>query len=197
MNIHKYCTSLPLLINEAMQPWEMTSQLSILIEQSMSQLSSDYLIKDGIAIHQSAAIEPTAQIKSPAIIGARCFIGSHTLIRGGVILGDDVSIGPGCEVKTSIICGKTALGHFNFVGDSILGSNVNLEAGAITANYHNDRDDKTIYVVDGEERITTSVKKFGALIGDGSKIGANAVTCPGTILEPDSTVDRLELIRQD
>lgn len=197
MNIHEYCKNLPLVIAETIQPWEVTSQITALIEQSIDLLSSEYSIKDGIAIHQSAIIEPTAQIKSPAIIGARCFIGSHTLIRGGVILGDNVSIGPGCEIKSSILCTNTSLGHFNFVGDSVLGSNVNFEAGAITANYHNDRDDKTVYIVASGIRTAISENKFGALIGDGSKIGANAVTCPGTILRPNSIVDRLQLVRQD
>jgi acetyltransferase-like isoleucine patch superfamily enzyme len=44
--------------------------------------------------------------------------------------------------------------------------------------------------------IYTGANKFGALVGDNSKIGANAVLTPGTVLTPNSIVKRLELIDQ-
>ena len=81
------------------------------------------------------------------------------------------------------------------MGNSLVGSEVNLEAGSVIANHFNERQDKTIKVkIDGQE-IIVSTEKFGALIGDNSKIGANAVTSPGTILPVNSIVERLELVR--
>jgi acetyltransferase-like isoleucine patch superfamily enzyme len=48
----------------------------------------------------------------------------------------------------------------------------------------------------GKRLVATGVDKFGALIGDASRIGANAVTTPGTILPPGSVVRRLQLVDQ-
>jgi UDP-N-acetylglucosamine diphosphorylase / glucose-1-phosphate thymidylyltransferase / UDP-N-acetylgalactosamine diphosphorylase / glucosamine-1-phosphate N-acetyltransferase / galactosamine-1-phosphate N-acetyltransferase len=99
-------------------------------------------------------------------------------------------------VKTSIILAKSALAHFNFAGDSIIGSNVNMEAGSVIANHYNEREQKEIAVMIDGKCMPTGCQKFGAVIGDFSRIGANAVLSPGTILEPRSIVKRLMLVEQ-
>ena len=99
-------------------------------------------------------------------------------------------------MKSSIVFENSAIAHFNFIGDSIIGKNVNFEAGSITANHYNERKDKRIFVKIKNEIINTNMEKFGALVGDDCKIGANAVLSPGTILEKKSIVKRLELIEQ-
>lgn len=166
------------------------------IRKKLQSLGPDFNISDGVAIHRSAVIDSYAILKGPAIISGNCFVGANCYIRGGVFLDEGVSLGPGCEVKTSFIFSSSALGHFNFVGDSILGSHVNMEAGSVIANHYNERKDKTIFVlIDGQTQRVAS-EKFGALVGDRTKIGANAVLSPGTILPPGSIVKRLELIEQ-
>ncbi len=85
------------------------------------------------------------------------------------------------------------IAHLNFVGDSIIGSDVNIEAGAVIANYRNELDDKTIRIAFEGDVIDTGVTKFGALIGDGARIGANAVVAPGALLKPGRKVGRLQL----
>ena len=102
----------------------------------------------------------------------------------------------GVEIKSSIISNNSAVAHFNFIGDSIIGENVNFEAGSITANHFNERENKEIFVKIDDNIINTQVVKFGSLVGDFSKIGANSVLSPGTILKKNSVVKRLELIEQ-
>lgn len=177
-------------------PWEITTGIIASIERLIQQLNSDFIISDNIAIHKTAVIESGVIMKGPMIVNENCFIGAHAYIRGGVFLSEKVSIGPGCEIKSSIICSNSATAHFNFVGDSIIGSNVNFEAGAIVANHFNEREDKLITVLYNNQFIPTGVKKFGSLVGDYSKIGANAVLSPGTILHRKSIVQRLELVKQ-
>jgi UDP-N-acetylglucosamine diphosphorylase / glucose-1-phosphate thymidylyltransferase / UDP-N-acetylgalactosamine diphosphorylase / glucosamine-1-phosphate N-acetyltransferase / galactosamine-1-phosphate N-acetyltransferase len=104
-----------------MLPWEIVSSVSELVQQEISQLSSEYFIKGSIAIHHTAIIEEHVVLKGPAIVGENCFIGAHAYLRGGVFLDHGVKVGPGCEIKSSIILQNTALAHFNFVGDSIIG----------------------------------------------------------------------------
>ena len=154
-------------------------------------------MEDGVAIHKSAIISHNVTIKAPAIISANCFVGSNSYLRGGVFLAPGAKVGISCEVKTSVLLEGCAIAHFNFVGDSIIGHDVNIEAGAILCNHYNEREDDTVYVhVDGQ-RISTGLHKFGSLVGDACRIGANAVLSPGTLLMPKTIVRRLELIEQN
>ena len=187
----------PFLGEEKAAPWQIISNISKSIVALMGNLGQDYDISaDHIAIHKSAIIEPNVMLKAPLIIGKNCFVGSNAYLRGGVLLQENVKVGPGCEIKSSIICSHSALAHFNFIGDSIIGHHVNFEAGAIVANHYNERENKSIFVWYNGQIIDTKTSKFGALVGDHSKIGANAVLSPGTILGKNAVVKRLELIAQ-
>jgi UDP-N-acetylglucosamine diphosphorylase / glucose-1-phosphate thymidylyltransferase / UDP-N-acetylgalactosamine diphosphorylase / glucosamine-1-phosphate N-acetyltransferase / galactosamine-1-phosphate N-acetyltransferase len=177
-------------------PWHIPGKAQELIRNLILGLTGDYRITGEIAIHKDAVVEEGVVLKGPIIIADKVFIGAHSYLRGGAYLASNVSVGPGCEIKSSIIMPHTALAHFNFVGDSILGRGVNMEAGSVIANYHNDRADRAIFVRNGKDIIRTDVEKFGAVVGDGSKIGANAVLSPGTVLAKNSIVNRLELIQQ-
>jgi NDP-sugar pyrophosphorylase family protein len=177
-------------------PWDLVANIQNVVQQKIKTLSPDFRISQGIAIHKKAQIEENVTLKGPVIINEGCFIGAHAYIRGGVFLGENTVVGPGCEVKSSLILSASSLAHFNFVGDSIIGSYVNMEAGSVIANHFNERLDKTIFVMIDKKKTAINVTKFGAFIGDHTKIGANAVLSPGTILVPQSIVRRLELVDQ-
>ncbi len=177
-------------------PWNFVSSIANIISDLIPVLGSDFIVDGNLAIHKTATIESGAVLKGPLIISKNCFVAAHAYLRGGVYLAQNVTLGPGCEVKSSAIFNNSALAHFNFMGDSIIGSNVNFEAGSIIANHYNERTDKSITVlIDGVSYKIPSTK-FGALVGDNCKIGANAVLSPGSILKPSTIVNRLELVDQ-
>ena len=179
------------------KPWNIIDRLPEIISQLQQTLGDNYQVNDGVAIHKTAVIGHNVTIKAPAIISADCFVGSNSYLRGGVFLAPGAKVGVSCEVKTSVLLEGAAVAHFNFIGDSIIGHDVNIEAGAILCNHYNERDDDTVFVhVDGR-RLSTGLHKFGSLVGDGCRIGANAVLSPGTLLPPKTIVKRLELIEQD
>ena len=180
----------------AMSPWDFVRSLPQVISAMIPTLGDEFAIKDDIAIHKTAIIEKGAIIKGPAIISADCFIGSHAYLRDGVYLGSHTKVGPGCEIKCSVVMNQSSIAHFNFIGDSIIGTSVNFEAGAVIANHYNEREYKIIRVKYNDQIIDTHCVKFGALVGDHAKIGANAVLSPGTLLPTHSVVRRLELIEQ-
>ena len=192
--INGFSLTFPNQVN--LQPWEITSNLKDIIEELILQLNDDYNINDGIAIHKTAQVESGVVLKRPVVINENCVVGANAYFREGVFLAPSVKIGPGCEIKSSIIFPGTAIAHFNYIGNSIIGRNVNFEAGSIAANHYNERISKRIFVLFQSEVIDTGVEKFGSLVGDNSKIGANAVLSPGTILEKNTIVKRLELIEQ-
>ena len=177
-------------------PWLIIQNLEPIIFEKIKFLSDDFEVNNGIAIHKTAIVEKNAILKAPLIIEENCFVAANACLRNGVFLSKNVKIGMGVEIKSSIILNNSAIAHFNFIGDSIIGENVNFEAGSITANHFNERENKEIFVKIDDNIINTKVVKFGSLIGDYSKIGANAVLSPGTILKKNSVVKRLELIEQ-
>jgi len=192
--IARYSIILPDYMNK--MPWQITDDLSEIILEMIGTCGSDYSVNEGIAVHKSAVIEQNAVLKPPVFIGEHATVGANAYIRGPVLLDRGVHIGAGCEIKQSVIFADTAVAHFNYIGNSIIGSNVNFEAGAVAANHFNERADKIIPVIIDDNIINTGVKKFGSLVGDGCRIGANAVLSPGTILKKGFVVKRLELIAQ-
>lgn len=177
-------------------PWELTADSSAIVERLIAGLGDDYRRSGDIAVHRTAIVESGAQLKGPLVIGANGFIANGSLIRGGCWVDEDCVIGPGAELKSSFVFRGSKLAHFNFVGDSVLGARVNLEAGSIIANYRNELADPEIAFMHDGVLIETRARKFGALVGDDVRIGANAVVAPGAILPPGTVVERLALLDQ-
>ena len=73
--------------------------------------------------------------------------------------------------------------HFNYVGDSVVGSHANLGAGVILSNLRNDGRENKVKI--NNKRVNTGLRKFGALVGERVQIGCNSVSNPGTIISPD------------
>jgi len=181
-----------------MEPWVLTNNANQCVRELMASLSNrEFSISAEIAVHSSATIEAGAILKGPIIIGPRCFVAAGAYLRGGNWLEADCIIGPSVELKSSFVFAETKLAHFNFVGDSILGRGVNLEAGSIIANYRNEKDNKEIQIINSNTLINTGVEKFGALVGDHCRIGANAVIAPGAIMLPRTLLGRLALLDQE
>ena len=177
-----------------MTPWALVADAPGQVAAWLAMLSPhDYRIADGQAIHRTATVEPGALLKGPLVVGPGCFIAAGALLRGGCWLGEGCIIGPGAELKTSFVFAGSKLAHFNFVGDSVLGRDVNLEAGSIVCNYRNERADKQVRVRLRGALVATGSDKFGALIGDGARLGANAVLAPGALLARGTVIGRAAL----
>ncbi|MDF0730089.1 LpxA family transferase [Pseudomonas entomophila] len=183
---------------DATTPWHLVANLEALVDAQIDHLPTDQYRLDGrVAVHRDAAVEPGAVLKGPLIIGPGCFIATGAYLRGGCWLERDCILGPGAELKTSLMFAGSKLAHFNFVGDSIIGRDVNLEAGSIVCNYRNERTDKEIQVRLQGTLHKTGVQKFGALLGDHTRLGANAVVAPGGLLPMGSIVRRASLLDQE
>jgi len=172
-------------------PWELTTQSETIVRRLLGELATaEFHIANEVAVHRTATVEVGAVLKGPLILGPHCFVAAGAYLRGGNWVAERCTFGPGSELKSSFVFAGTKLAHFNFVGDSILGADVNLEAGSIVCNYRNERDDKEIRVRVGDTLHRSGCQKFGALVGDHGRIGANAVLAPGVILRPMSLVLR-------
>ncbi|MCR6477640.1 LpxA family transferase [Variovorax sp. ZS18.2.2] len=190
----------PLARWSASMPWELTKQAPEIVRRLLAELPvGAYTIEGDIAIHRGARVEAGAVLKGPLILGADSFVAAGAYLRGGNWVDARCTIGPGTELKSSFVFAGTALAHFNFVGDSVIGAGVNMEAGSIVCNHRNERAAKEIFVRSGEGGALqpTGCEKFGALVGDGARIGANAVIAPGALLRPGHVVGRASLLDQE
>lgn len=178
-----------------MAPWEITARAKAIISRATGGLSG-YDVADGVAIHRRAIVEKGAVIKGPAIIGPGALVAATAYLRDGVFLDEGCIVGPACELKSVFMLKGAKAAHLSFIGDSILGAGANVEAGAMIANYRNERADKRIRILAGVVTIDTGVDKFGALVGDGARIGANAVIAPGALIAAGAVVPRLTLVDQ-
>ena len=137
-------------------------------------------IGEQVFIGAGTVVEDGAMIKGPAIIGRNCQIRHNAYLREDVIVGDNCVVGNSCELKNVFMFNHCQVPHFNYVGDSILGHKTHLGAGVKVSNIKLDRTNVTVEM-DGKP-FDTGLRKFGALLGDGSEIGCNAVLNPGSIL---------------
>ena len=144
------------------------------------------LFDDQISIEQGTVIEPGALIKGPTIIGKNTEVRQGAYIRGTCIIGDRCVVGHTTEMKTSVMLNDAKAGHFAYIGDSILGNNINLGAGTKLANLKLNNSNITINI--NGRMHDTGIRKFGAILGDGVETGCNSVTNPGTILGKTSVV---------
>ena len=125
-------------------------------------------------------------MKGPAWIGENCHIRNGCYVRENVIVGNGVVMGNSCEFKNCIIFDEAQIPHFNYVGDSIIGYKAHLGAGVILSNVKLDHGEISVAATDG--MIATGLRKFGAIIGDRTEIGCNAVINPGSVIGRDCII---------
>ena len=131
-----------------------------------------------VHIDKSAKIESSVHIIGPAYIGPNAVIRHGAYVREFSWICAGALVGHASETKHSVLLPNAKAPHFNYVGDSILGTGVNLGAGCKLSNLRNDGRHIRIHNLS----MDTGLRKFGAILGEGVQIGCNAVCNPGTVL---------------
>lgn len=198
-NILDYCSLEYTLAGEYIlsfsQPWQALRSLSDFIRQVGNALPKSEYERYGkdVWIHKDTVIYPTAFVKGPCIIGQGSEVRHSAFIRGSVIIGRNCTVGNSTEIKNTVLSDGVQVPHFNYVGDSILGYKAHLGAGAVISNVKSDKSDVSVIV--GTRKLTTGLKKFGAIIGDAAEIGCGSVICPGTLIGKNSVIYPLVRVR--
>ncbi len=146
--------------------------------------SGVHVLGDRVFIGPGCRIEPGAVIHGPAILEADVEVRTGAYIRQHVVVGRGALVGAHTEVKGSILLPGAKAPHQNYVGDSILGRDVNLGAGTILSNVKNIGREVT-FRAEGQT-VHTGLRKFGAILGDGCRTGCNTVLNPGVLMGPGS-----------
>jgi bifunctional UDP-N-acetylglucosamine pyrophosphorylase/glucosamine-1-phosphate N-acetyltransferase len=113
-----------------------------------------------------------------ARVGSNCRVGPFARLRPGADLADRAQIGNFVEVKNSHIAEGSKVNHLTYIGDTTMGSGVNVGAGSVTANY------------DG-------ANKHRTVIEDNASIGANSVLIAPVTVGRDATLGAGTILRKD
>ena len=144
-------------------------------------------IERNVKIGRDSVIYPFVYIESGVKIGKSCTIGPSSRIRSGSYLENNVSVGNFVEIVRSYINEGTKVRHFSYLGDAVVGKNVNIGAGCVTANYDGKNKNKTVI---GDRAFIGSNTTIVAPV----KIGEGAVTGAGAVITKNNNVGAYEVV---
>ena len=183
------------IFNGCEYPWKVLPKIKdFIIKLGESLDKNEYeKIGENVWIAKSAKIAPTAYINGPAIIGKEAEVRHCAFIRGNAIVGQKAVVGNSTELKNVILFNNVQVPHYNYVGDSILGYKSHMGAGSITSNVKSDK--KLVIVKNGNEKIETSLKKFGSMVGDNVEVGCGSILNPGSVIGRNTNIYPLSSVR--
>ena len=174
--------------DEQQEPWTWLGKINEALEsvdfsafEMKRDIPAGVHIEGKVYIHPSVKLPAFASITGPAWIGANTEVRPGAYIRGCAIIGENCVIGNSCEYKNCLLMDKVATPHYNYVGDSILGTGAHLGAGVICANLRLDKSSVSVKTPDGGI-VNTGLRKLGAIMGEYAEAGCNSVLQPGAIL---------------
>jgi len=183
-------------------PWDLfkINQLmmdALLKEQKIAKnvkIVKSAIIDGPVWMEENCIVFEHAVIKGPCYIGRGCTIGNNTLIRKYTNLEDGTLIGANAEITRSIFQPRSHT-HSGYFGDSIIGEDVRIGAGTITANVRTDR--REVRPVVKGERVETKLSALGAVIGDGAHLGVAVNLMPGVLVGTDTKIGPNTLVREN
>ena len=184
----------PLLgLLDTQYPWEVLARLDHFAAGVRRDLRGEVhpsaVVEGEVYLAEGATIGPHAYVKGPAWIGEGAEVGHAAYVRNNAVLGPNAKVGHASEVKRALLLAGAKAPHFNYVGDAVLGRNVNLGAGVKLANL------KAVGRAIKVGEIETGLRKFSAALGDDVSVGCNAVFTPGTLVGPRTTVYNGAMLR--
>ncbi|MFB6234059.1 MAG: bifunctional sugar-1-phosphate nucleotidylyltransferase/acetyltransferase [Halopenitus sp.] len=185
------------------RPWELLEAnewyLGSADRRVDGDVDSDADLRGSVVVEEGATVDAGVVVEGPALIRSGATVGPNAYVRGKTVVGEGAKVGHSVEVKNSVLMAGATVSHLSYVGDSVLGRDVNFGAGTNVANLRHD-DENVRLRVKGESTDTRR-RKFGVVVGDeaktgidtslnaGVKLGADAATGPGETVTRDVDTD--------
>ncbi len=180
-------------------PWSLLDVVAQLTSEmtpsNQGTIEPGAVIRGSVHIGEGTIIKSGAYIEGNFHIGKNCIIGPNCYLKGFGSIGDNCVIGNAVEICRSIIGTGVNVRHLSYVGDSVIGNNVNLAAGTVLANLRHDG--KNIRVTVNGISVDSGRNKLGAIVGDNVKTGIHSSVLPGRKLEAGRVTLPAEVVRED
>ena len=181
------------------RPWELLEanewKLAELSPRVDGDVSEDATLSGRVVVEHGATVEAGATVEGPVLLCEGATVGSEATVRGASLVGPNCTVGPYAEVVNSVLMADVSVDHPAYVGDSVIGRRVVLGAGTKVHNFNHDGEEVTTTVKN--RRVSTDRQRFGAVIGDGARTGANTTLAPGTTLASGETTDPGETVSEE
>jgi bifunctional UDP-N-acetylglucosamine pyrophosphorylase/glucosamine-1-phosphate N-acetyltransferase len=122
-------------------------------------------------------------------------IGPNCWLRPGTTVGDQCRVGQAVEIKNSILMDRVMASHQSYIGDSVVGDDVNFGCGTVTANVRHDGGAHRALI--NGAWVDTGRKKLGAIVADGVHTGIHTSIYPARKLWPGATTRPGEVVIKD
>lgn len=162
-------------------PWELLTVNEQLLSnmQNKSEHIENSTINGKVIMGKGAKII-NSFVEGIAYIGENTVIGPNAYLRGFNSIGKNCNVGESTTIKNSILFDNVNAKHLAYVGDSVIGSNVNLGSGTQLANFR--FDGSYVKVLTERGWVNSGKKKLGVFIGDNTKFGVLSCTMPGKLI---------------
>ncbi|MFW5934471.1 MAG: bifunctional sugar-1-phosphate nucleotidylyltransferase/acetyltransferase [Halolamina sp.] len=181
------------------RPWELLAanewQLGELSRRVDGDVAPGATLDGDVVVEAGATVRDGVTIEGPALVQSGATVGPNAYVRGATLLGPDVHVGHAVEIKNSVLGRGTNVAHLAYVGDSVLGERVNFGAGTVVANLRHDGEPVELTVRD--RRRSTGRRKFGVVVGHGTKTAIDTSINAGVTLSPDSRTTVGEPVTRD
>ena len=173
------------------RPWELLEANEWLLSELDRRVADDATVhadadlRGDVVVERGAEIDAGVVIEGPVLIAAGASVGPNAYVRGATYVGRDAKVGHSVEVKNSLLFRGATVGHLSYVGDSVLGREVNFGAGTTVANLRHD--DAAVETTVKGQPVSTGRRKFGVVCGDGVKTGIQTSLNAGCVLDSDET----------
>ncbi len=179
-------------------PWSMLKANEYILGKMAGQtikgiVEDNVAIKGPVYIGNGTIIKAGTYIEGPVHIGDNCMIGPNAYLRPNTTIGNNCVIR--AEVVDCIIMDNTKAKHFSYLGHSVIGENVNIAAGTITADFRHDGDMHTTLV--NGVIVNTERTKLGAMIGDNVRTGINTIIYPGRKIWVEKSTLPGQVVKED
>jgi len=181
------------------RPWELLAanewKLAELDRRVAGEVHPDAELRGTVVVEDGATVDAGVVVEGPVLVADGAELGPNSYVRGATLLGPGTHVGNGVEIKNSVVMRGANVPHLSYVGDSLLGTDVNLGAGTQVANLRHD--DAPVSMTVKGERVSTGRRKFGVVAGPGAKTGVNTSINPGVVLSPGATTTPGESVTRD
>jgi bifunctional UDP-N-acetylglucosamine pyrophosphorylase/glucosamine-1-phosphate N-acetyltransferase len=181
------------------RPWELLEanewKLGELDRAVRGDVHPDADLRGDVRVERGATVDAGVVVDGPALLREGATVGPNAYVRGATLVGRDATVGHSVEVKNSVLMDGATVGHLSYVGDSVLGRDVNFGAGTTVANLRHD--DEAVRLTVKGDRVSTGRRKFGVVVGDGAKTGINTALNAGVTLSTEATTTPGESVSRD